>query len=65
MARRPLIPLPDFGLVAHFWDTWKALRGFYGIAVIALIVFLFNTGVTWYITSARERRTVAAQKKAK
>jgi hypothetical protein len=64
MPRRPLIPLPDFGIVAHFWDTWQAIRGFYGIAVIAIVVFLFNFGVTWYITRGRERRSAAAQKKA-
>ena len=63
MPRKTLIPLPDFGLVAHFWDTWKTIRGFTGIAVIFIVVAAFTTIVEWYIARGRERRNAAAHKR--
>jgi len=65
MPRKPLIPLPDFGLIAHFWDTWKTIQGWKGIAVIAFCVIAFTSAVNRYIGRGRAQRTVAAQRKRK
>jgi len=63
MPRKPLIPLPDLGLIAHFWDTWNTIQGLKGLAVIAIAVVGFTSAVNWYISRGRAQRTAAAQRK--
>jgi hypothetical protein len=62
MPRKTLIPLPNLGLFAHFKDTWKTIGGWKGIAVIAAVVLIFNSGVTWYVSRGTARRAAARQK---
>ena len=62
MPRKTLIPLPDFGLVAHFKDTWHTIGGWKAIAVIATVVLVFNLSVTWYVNRGTARRKAAREK---
>jgi hypothetical protein len=44
------------GLIAHFWDTIRALGGTRGITLIALGIILFYFVVEYVITTSRKRR---------
>ena len=65
MPRKTLIPLPDFGLIAHFHDTIETIGGWKGILLICVLALAFQSFVTWFISrgSAKRREARQVQKK--
>ena len=53
MPKRPLIPLPDFGIWKGIKETVTLIGGVYGLIGIFVGIYLFTLVVEWFIKRGR------------
>ena len=59
-----LITLPDFGILARFWDAWDSIQGWKGFLVLLAFVWLFQAGVGFFIGYSRKKSIRERQERA-
>ena len=59
-----LINLPDFGIATRFADTWASIHGWKGFFVLLAFIWLFQTGVGFFISYSRDKAIRERQERA-